>query len=289
MIAPEPPPPLDNASFPDGSADAGVYPTIKEGFEHSLVVLAMGEACWLVPSEAGHHLRVEVAALPAVRQQLAYFDRESIGWPPQPAIDRLPRRSHAPLSPLLWVLAVIGVFWAQAKVPGLTDGGLLDARRVFGEGEWWRAGSALWLHDDIGHLVSNAVSGFLVFSAVIGTFGPGTGWALVAGSAVAGNVAVVTLHYGEEYHSLGASTAIFAGLGLLVGRAVRVMSRSGHPHFWRTMLVPLAAGLAVLGLYGAGGMHTDVLAHATGFGAGLVSAFIASRARSCTGIGDGRR
>jgi membrane associated rhomboid family serine protease len=180
---------------------------------------------------------------------------------------------------LLWVLAVIAAFWAQAKITGLTDAGLLDARRVFAHGEWWRVVTALWLHDDIGHLVSNTVSGFLVFSAVVGTFGPGAGWSLLAASAIAGNLAVVTLHYGEEYRSLGASTAIFAGLGLLVGRAVRVMSRSSHPHFWRTVLVPLAAGLAVLGLYGAGGMRTDVLAHATGFGAGLISAFIASRAR----------
>ena len=167
----------------------------------------------------------------------------------------------------------------EEKVPGLTDAGLLDARRVFDLGEWWRPVTALWLHDDIGHLISNVVSGFLVFSAVVGTFGPRAGWRLLAGAAVAGNVAVVTLHYGEGYRSLGASTAIFAGLGLLVGRAVRVMSRSGHPHFWRTMLVPLAAGLAVLGLYGAGGMHTDVLAHATGFGAGLVSAFVATQAK----------
>jgi membrane associated rhomboid family serine protease len=279
MIAPESPAPLANDSFPEGSADAGVYATLEEGFEHSLVVLAMGETCWLIPSDSGHHLRVEVATLPAVRQQLACFDRESIGWPPQPAVDREPNRSHASLSPLIWVLAVIIVFWTQVKIPGLTEAGLLDARRVFDQGEWWRAGTALWLHDDIGHLVSNAVSGFLVFSAVVGTFGPGAGWSLLAGSAIVGNLAVVTLNYGEDYRSLGASTAIFAGLGLLVGRAVRVMSRSGHPHFWRTVLVPLAAGLAVLGLYGAGGMRTDVLAHTTGFGAGLVSAFIASRAK----------
>jgi membrane associated rhomboid family serine protease len=279
MIAPEPPAPLESVPFPDGSADAGVYATLEDGFEHSLVVLAMGEACWLIPSEAGHHLRVDATVLPAVRQQLACFDRERIGWPPRPAVDHVPRRAHAPLSPLLWVLAVIAVFWAQEKVPGLTDAGLLDARRVFDLGEWWRPVTALWLHDDIGHLISNVVSGFLVFSAVVGTFGPRAGWRLLAGAAVAGNVAVVTLHYGEGYRSLGASTAIFAGLGLLVGRAVRVMSRSGHPHLWRTMLVPLAAGLAVLGLYGAGGMHTDVLAHATGFGAGLVSAFVATQAK----------
>lgn len=35
------------------------------------------------------------------------------------------------------------------------------------------------------------------------------------------------------------------------------------------MLVPLAAGIAVLGLFGAGDVHIDVVAHTTGFAAGL--------------------
>jgi membrane associated rhomboid family serine protease len=174
------------------------------------------------------------------------------------------------------VLAVFAVFWAQGEWPGLTDAGLLDAERVFGQDEWWRAGSALWLHGDLGHLVANAGGGVLVFSAVVATFGFGAGWALIGAAAAAGNIAAVVLQHGERYRSLGASTAIFAGLGLLAGRAIRVMGRSGHPHRWRTMGVPLAAGLIVLGLYGAGGVEVDVLAHATGFGAGLLAGFVAA-------------
>jgi membrane associated rhomboid family serine protease len=277
MTEPESSVPLASDPFPDGSVDAGVYTTYAEGFEHSLVVLAMGEACWLVPSDRGHHLRVEPAALNIIRHQLACFDRESIGWPPRPVVEELPRNEHLPLSPLLWVIGVLTAFWAQGERPGLTDDWLLDSRRVFEHGEWWRAWTALWLHADIGHLISNAANGFMVFSAVVVIFGLRTSWWLIAGAAFAGNLAAVVLHRSEDYRSLGASTAVFAALGLLVGRAVRVVSRSDHPHRWRTIMTPLFAGFIVLGLYGAGGVDVDVLAHATGFGAGLLIGFVAGR------------
>lgn len=275
MTEPEASATLASDAFPEGSVDAGIYPTHSEAFAHGLVVLAMGEACWVVPAEDGHHLRVEQAALDTVLAQLALYDRESVGWPPRPTIHRAPTRKHASLSPLLWVLGVFAMFWAQGRWPGLTDATLLDASRVFGYGEWWRTATALWLHADLGHLVSNSVGGLLVFSALVATFGLRAGWCLLAAASVAGNVAAVMFHHGEPYRSLGASTAVFAGLGLLTGRAVRVMSRSGHPHRWRTILVPLAAGFAVLGLLGAGGVNIDVLAHATGFTSGLIFGFAA--------------
>lgn len=274
----DPEPHVSPASDPlsEESVDAGVYSTQAEGFLHSLVVLAMGEACWLVEAEDGHHLQVRPRVLDAAREQLASFERESIGWPPPATVDVMPPRIHAPLSPVLWVMAVFAMFWAQGNWPGLTEAGLLDASRVFQHGEWWRAASALWLHGDLGHLVSNAGGGFLVFSALVATLGATAGWGWLAFSAVAGNIAAVFVHRGDDYRSLGASTAVFAGLGLLVGRAVRVMSRSSHQQRWRLLLTPLASGAVVLALFGAGGVNIDVLAHATGFGAGLITGFATS-------------
>jgi rhomboid protease GluP len=272
MSAPTPSPPPD--PFPEGTADAGVYATHDEGFQHSLVVLAIGKDCWLVPADDGHHLRVNAYELAPVLQQLTCFDRERLGWPPRLFVDAVPVIKRMPISPLIWVLVVFAVFWLQERRAGFTDTGLLDARRVSEHAEWWRAASALWLHKDIGHLVSNAGSGLLVFSAVVFTFGLRKGWGLLAISAISGNLAAVWIHFGSDYRSLGASTAIFAGLGLLTGRAVRVMSQSGHPHRWRTMIVPLLAGLAVLALFGAGGVNIDILAHATGFASGLGIGFL---------------
>lgn len=263
--------------FPEGTAECGCYATAPQAAEHSLVVLSMNEDCWVVESPAGHHLLVNPDVFEAVTKQLACFDRESVGWPPRPLVDPAPVRRRPPLSPFFWVLGIFAVFHAQQKWPGLADAALLDARRVFDHGEWWRAAGALWLHGDMGHLISNAGGGLLVFSAVVATFGLGAGWLLIAGSSIAGNLAAAALYHGEEYRSLGASTAIFAGLGLLTGRALRLLlaSRATRPPRWRALLLPPASGLVVLGLYGAGGVNIDVLAHATGFIAGLLSGFAA--------------
>ena len=165
----------------------------------------------------------------------------------------------------------------EALQPGRWEElGALDARAVLARGEWWRLATALFLHADLGHLLSNLLSGIFVFSAVLTTLGRGRGWLLLALASVAGNLAAAVLHSRADYSSLGASTAIFAGLGLLTGRAIRFVRQIDHPHRWRGMLAPLAAGLALLGLYGAGGPEVDVVAHMTGFAAGGAIGFLAA-------------
>jgi membrane associated rhomboid family serine protease len=263
---------------PGDLAEAGVYATAAAGFDHGLVVLAMGQPFWLVPSEAGYRLLVEPAALAAVGGQLTCFDRESLGWPPRGAAEARPARRLELFTPLLWALVVLAVFWGQGVWPGRwEEAGALDAQAVFDRGEWWRLGTALFLHADVGHLVSNLLSGIFVFATVVSTIGRRRGWLLLAFASIAGNLAVAALNYPGPYRSLGASTAIFAGLGLLTGRAIRVLRRPGRPHPWRAMFAPLAAGITLLALFGAGGLQTDVGAHLTGFAAGLVLGFAAGR------------
>jgi membrane associated rhomboid family serine protease len=254
-------------------AEAGAYATAAEGFEHGLVVLAMGRPYWLVHAGEGFRLLVEARGIGEVSGELACYDRESAGWPPRPAV-RAPARGFELATPVLWAASVAGVYCCQCLWPGsLEDAGELDSVAVYGRGEWWRAATALFLHADIGHLVSNALAGIFAFSAVISTFGRARGWAALAVAAVAGNLAVAGVNYPGPYRSLGASTAIFAGLGLLTGRAVRAVQRDRTPRSLRALLAPLAAGLALLGLYGAGGINIDVGAHAAGFLSGLALGF----------------
>jgi rhomboid protease GluP len=265
-----------NERVPEDLVEAGSYRSAADGFEHGLVVLAMGRPYWLVPSDGGYRLLVEPPVLTAAREQLARFDRESVDWPPRPVVEKFSRRKPEFVTPLAWCLVLWEVFWAQGARPGWTDAGVLDTQAVFDRGEWWRAGTALFLHADVGHLLSNALSGLLVFSAVLTTIGRLRGWLLLVLASVAGNLAVAALNYPGPYQSLGASTAVFAGLGLLTGRAIRVVEQADHPHRWRAIFVPLAAGLTVLGLLGAGGQRVDVGAHLTGFAAGLALGFVAA-------------
>jgi membrane associated rhomboid family serine protease len=254
-------------------AEAGVYPTAAEGFDHGLVVLAMGQPYWLVPSQARYRLLVEPDALEPVREELACFDRESIGWPPPAPAENRARRFEI-TTPLLWALVVMAVYWCQGRWPDrLEDAGALDAQAVFDRGEWWRLGTALFLHADLGHLISNVLSGIFAFSAVLSTMGRRRGWLLLALASLTGNLAIAALNYPGPYRSLGASTAIFAGLGLLTGRALRAVRKGLGRRPWQAVFAPLAAGLTLLGLFGAGGIHIDVGAHATGFAAGLIWGF----------------
>lgn len=277
MSLPDPPVEGENGRAPEALAEVGVYPSEAEGLEHGLVILAMGRPCWLMPDEARFRLLVETEAATPAREQLACFDRESARWPPQPAARQAPARRIELATPLLWALIVLAVFREQALQPGRWEElGALDARAVLARGEWWRLATALFLHADLGHLLSNLLSGIFVFSAVLTTLGRGRGWLLLALASVAGNLAAAVLHSRADYSSLGASTAIFAGLGLLTGRAIRFVRQIDHPHRWRGMLAPLAAGLALLGLYGAGGPEVDVVAHMTGFAAGGAIGFLAA-------------
>ena len=105
--------------------------------------------------------------------------------------------------------------------------------------------------------------------------------ALVALAAVLANLLVAALAFPVAYRSLGASTAIFAGVGLLTGRSLRVLTRAEHPQRSRAILVALASGVSVLALYGAGGgaPQVDIGAHVAGFVVGVGVGFAA--ARSC--------
>lgn len=260
---------------PDDLVEVGAYPDPQAGFDRGLVVLAMGEAFWLEAAGDHYRLLVEANGVERVKEQLACFDRESIRWPPPVVPENSARRTLELFTPLLWCAAVTASFWAQGHWRGWTEFGLLDASAVFQRGEVWRLVTALFLHGDIGHLVSNLVGGIFVFAAVLTTMGRGRGWALLSAAAIAGNLAAAAAHHPGEYRSLGASTAIFAAVGLLTGRALRLVLRVDHPHRWRALFGPLAAGLTVLALYGAGGQEVDVMAHLTGFAAGLALGLVA--------------
>jgi len=128
-------------------------------------------------------------------------------------------------------------------------------------GEIWRAVTALTLHTDAPHLLSNVVTGTLVATAVCFAVGPGVGAWLLLVTGASGNWATAMLH-GAGHHAVGASTAIFGGVGVLVGLAIVRRQRRA----W----VPLAAGLALLGFLGTG-QRADLGAHFFGFVAGVVT------------------
>jgi rhomboid protease GluP len=134
------------------------------------------------------------------------------------------------------------------------------------DGQLYRCITALLFHADWAHLSANAL-GLLVFgTAVAVTAGWGIGWLLILLCGAGGNL-FTALWYGQGHLSIGASTAVFASVGLCA--AFTIARHLRQKDSTRRAWLPLAAGLALLGFMGAS-PNTDLLAHLFGFACGLV-------------------
>lgn len=167
---------------------------------------------------------------------------------------------------VIWLVPMlqrnVGIDWLAA---GRLEAGLLT------DGEWWRAVTALTLHGDLAHILSNSVFG-TIFGLLVGRYlGSGFGWLLVLLAAILGNTLNAWIQP-DEFRSIGASTATFAALGL-VGGFVWRRGFYRHPD-WRRAFAPVFAAIALLIYTGLGGGNTDVVAHITGFGSGLTAGLL---------------
>jgi len=151
---------------------------------------------------------------------------------------------------------------------GLLDKGFLD------RGEWWRVLTALTLHADMLHLLSNLAFGALFGYPAARLFGPGVSWLLILiGAGLA--YGVDALLHPPEHYLLGASTAVFTALGLIAAYGWRRHLRNWTP--WMRNASPLLGGLALLAFTGTGGENTDILAHFVGFAVGAGMGAICAR------------
>src|SRR5439155_11993276 len=157
--------------------------------------------------------------------------------------------------------------------PHLVEAGLMDRRAVW-SGEWWRLFTAVTLHADLNHLVSNLVSGVLLLGLAMGAFGSGIGLLAAYLAGVGGNLAGLFLHAGE-HHSLGASGMIFGALGLLSGQMF-TLSRSAGVSARQMTIRRLLSGVFLLVLLGLS-PNSDVIAHVGGFGWGILFGALLTR------------
>ena len=144
--------------------------------------------------------------------------------------------------------------------------GSADAQRIL-SGELWRAVTALTLHADVGHALSNAVALGLLLGALSTLLGTGLAIALILLAGAGGNLANAFLR-ASPHVSLGASTAIFGAVGALGCLSALMRRKNASPG--RRAWLPMAAALALLGMLGTAGERVDVWAHLFGLLAGTV-------------------
>jgi membrane associated rhomboid family serine protease len=160
---------------------------------------------------------------------------------------------------LLLVASFLTGFRADGRPAFLAGEG--SAAAIIG-GQSWRVVTALCLHADWTHLLGNVAAMALLGTAVCRLLGPGLGMLLILAAGASGNYLNAAVR-GWGHTTVGASTAIFGAVGILAGLAI-IRARPPRGRGW----IPLAAGLALLGLLGTG-EHADLVAHFFGFQMGL--------------------
>ena len=236
------------------------------------MLAAEGLGCRIVPSDEGWQVVVPPGGAGAAAAALEAFASENPVRPP--ATDPPPAADGR------W--AGIGAAAALVLAYGLTGSGAAagprfvagasDARAVLG-GEVWRTVTALTLHSDASHLVSNALAGAVLVAGAGRVLGGGLALLLTVLSGALGNAANAALR-GPSHVAVGASTAVLGAVGVLAGSAAlrTARDRRAPGRAW----VPVAAGLALLAMLGTG-ERTDLGAHLCGFVAGSVLGALAAR------------
>jgi membrane associated rhomboid family serine protease len=133
------------------------------------------------------------------------------------------------------------------------------------DGEIFRTVTALMIHSDAMHLISNMAALALLFTVVCSVWGSGVASFCLLASGALGNY-LTALIYRTSHLSIGSSTAVFGALGILIVHQMfnSIRHTTGRMKAW----LPIGAGLCLLGLFSEGA-HTDILAHLFGLGSGM--------------------
>lgn len=219
----------------------------------------------LVPDDALHR----------ARHELYLYDQENAPRR-RPRVAMLPA-AHNPWPGVIgYLLVVCSVAWLAGE--GAFGYDWLAAGRVDGalirDGEWWRVLTALTLHKDIAHLLGNMGFGALFGALAARVIGSGITWLTVVVAAGAANVLNTSLLV-AAHRSIGASTAVFAALGLVAGFVWkgRLMAQDRWPY----RLGPIVGGIALLAYTGTGDESTDIGAHLAGFVCGFAGGIVLTR------------
>lgn len=242
--------------------------------DRALVLAAIEIPHELVNDQSGCALIVPAEFSGAAFEELRQYDDENPPLVRKPAT-KIPNHNAIPgivgymfvVCVVAWLAgnAAFGEVWTPA---GRVDGELIR------NGESWRLFTALTLHSGAKHLAGN-----LLFGALFGLFagrllGSGVAWFAIVITAAFGNL-LNTMLLESTHRSIGASTAVFAALGLVAGYVWRAKLMSQER--WPYRFGPIVGGLALLMYTGTGDANTDIGAHLMGFLSGFAGGMLMTR------------
>ncbi len=263
----------DDSPPPEDLAEVGRYAKFSHAQERGLVAGAMDIPYWVIREGRDFVLYVEPPERERVADELVKFEAETAERDLHrntPAA-ALPKLETLPLFLAGWVMSM---FWgAQNLVPeSWMDRGDASNREIFA-GEWWRTITALTLHGDLAHFIANLAFGLLFSGFLLQRLGGGVTWLGFVLSGALGNLLNAFFYRSEPHSTIGASTAVFGALGMLVAWESLERWRFPRRRGWWHLIVPIGGGLSLLAWLGSGGEHenrVDYMAHLWGFLVGLV-------------------
>lgn len=243
--------------------------------DRALVLTSVGMAHELLFNGEHYALLVPDADLHRARHEIYLYEQEN--RPPPGNRSGILPAAHTPWPGVAaYIVVLCLVAWLAGE--GMFGKDWLAAGRVDGarmrDGEWWRVFTALTLHKDIGHLLGNLGFGAFFGMLAARVIGSGVTWLTVVLSAGLAN-ALNTWALVASHRSIGASTAVFAALGLVAGFVWR--GRLMAQDRWPYRLGPIVGGIALLAYTGTGDESTDIGAHLMGFVCGFGGGILLTR------------
>jgi membrane associated rhomboid family serine protease len=234
----------------------------KQAMDWGLVLASQGIEAIINRSEAGWELIVEAREYQRAQEALEQYRIENRGWKWKYPVAGSELVFH--WGSLGWVVVIAAAdYWSTVVWPSAREAGILDTRHPVTR-EWWRLFTAMSLHQNLGHLMSNATTGFALLGLAMARFGAGVALLAAFLAGAAGNAADLLI-YSEPHRSLGASGMVTAALGLVTSQSFA---------FWRKfrtgarfLMRAAAGGVLILVLIGFE-PDADIAAHIGGFIAG---------------------
>lgn len=263
----------------DAMVDLGEWNSPGVAHEYALVVLAMGLGCGVFFDDGRYVIRADACDAEVILAEWRAYDEESRAVDERPPLGSsgFPVRWDLGMA---WVLTLMIVYHAQLRNDAVSERYCNSSHGLMLDGEFWRPFTALFLHGDGAHLMGNVLIGGLFLLFVSSVLGSVRGWLLVLGCGALANAANAALRMPEAFFSLGASTATFGALGVLVGHATREAWILRSFQGFRMLFVPLIGGGILLGWFGSGGENpegVDVAAHVLGWGFGVIAGLVFHR------------
>lgn len=244
--------------------------------QQTLILSAVGIQSWTVVRGGVFVVVVPEESAALAQRHLREVAQEAAIPAPPPKLPKLHPRAWT--GSIIYAVAMMGIAYAAGV--NLFGFDWLEAGALNGaiphSHEWWRTVTALTLHADVGHLASNLLFGVILGYLASRSLGSGAAWAGILIGAMIGN-SLDAIWMPEQQRSIGASTAVFAALGILSAYAWTLETATNLR--WAKRLGPLIAGVILLGFLGAGGERTDVVAHITGFASGGVIGVLFGKTR----------